>query len=232
MFLRPLLICAAGALALELLAVNAAPIRPVDPPKGWSVSDSVGTHYLIGYDPQEKAYFIENIGPIGPVGKAVNAQTAPYPGGQHVPYSSQGLKETDLWAASLLQTVKAAPFRKHKVRLEAKIKAPGFKGQVYLMLRGALPSGGTTTMTGVTTGNDWLDVTAEIDEIPDYEPKSPDDSSMTFGLLTQGEGRVLIRNVKLTSLDYTPEAPHGTCLQEMFADPPAAEQPVNVGLSR
>ena len=236
MFLRPIFICAAGVLALELLAVNAAPIRPVDPPKGWSVSDSIGTHYLLGYEPQEKAYFIENIGPIEATGKAVNAETAPYTGGQRVPYTNAGLKATDLWAASLLQSVKAMPFRNHKLRLQAEVKSPaGFKGQFYLMLRGAFPSGMTTTMTDDSrvSGNDWQTLTAELGLVPD-DLTAQDDSSVTFGFLIQGEGRVLIRAVKLTSLEYKPDTdhPHGSYLQDMFSDPPVALEPVNVELRR
>jgi len=233
MSIRPILLCGAGLVALQLLAVHAATVTPVDPPAGWSVSDSIGKQYVIGYDAREKAYFIENTGPIGPAGKAINAETVPYAGGRHVPYSSTGLKESDPWAASLLQSVKAAPYRHHKLRLEAEVKTPaGFKGQLSLMLRGQFPNNSTTTNTTPAASHGWQTVAVEIEEIPGYEPKTPDDTTISFGILMQGEGRVLVRGMKLSSLPYSPEKPVSTHLQDVFSDPPAGSEPVNLELRR
>lgn len=232
MSIRPLLSGGAALLALQLLAVHAAPAVPVDPPKGWSVSDSIGKQYLLGFDSTEKAYFIENAGPIRPAGQPVNAETSLREDGPHVPYSTTGLKETDRWTAALLQSVEAAPYRRRKVHVEAEIKASGFKGQVYLMVRGGFPDGSTTTMTSAASYPDWQVVVAEIDDIPDFSPRTPDDVALTFGLLTQGEGRVLIRNVKLTSLDREPKPSQETPVQDMFGDPPATRQPVNPEMRR
>lgn len=228
MFLRPILICAAGVLALQLLTVRAdSGIIPLEIPKGWSGSISIGRQYFMGYDSREKAYFINNIGPIEPTGRLINADTVPSPGGHHVPYSAQGMKPSDLWSASLLQTIDAAPFRQRKLRFEAEVKSPGFHGHLYILLRGKFPSGSTNTMSGAESNDGWRTVVSEIEQVPD----DVDDSTVTFGLVMQGEGRVLIRSAKLTSLDYAPEAP-STHLEDVFGDPPATSKPANLELSR
>lgn len=229
MFLRPLLICAAGVLALELLAVNAAPIRPVDIPKGWSVSESVGTHYLLGYDQREKAYFIENIGPIGLVGEAAKAETVRSSGSHHVPYSATGLKATDPWTAALLQSVTAAPYHNRTLHFEAEVKASRFKGKFYLLLRADDPDeGGISNSTNcITLGEEWQTVTVEIEDI-----QASDKSTLAFGFIQQGEGRVLIRNIKLSDLDPLPKEPEDPPVWNMFDLPPVAAHPVNVELRR
>lgn len=227
MFIRPILICAAGVITLQLLTARAEIGGPLEIPKGWYASDSIGKQYFIGYDSREKAYFIANTEPIKNAARDVNSGTEPDLGSQHVPYSATGLKETDPWAAALLQSVKALPYLSRKLRLEAEIKTPGFNGQSYLMLRGVFPDTNTnTTIMTTASGADWHSVVVEMDEVPD-------DGTLSFGVLLQGEGRVLIRDVKLTLAPMPEkEVPSGTHLQDMFGDPPAAETPVNLELRR
>ena len=240
MTFKPFLIGAAGLVALHLLTVRAAPSLPAAPPKGWSVSETIGKQYRLGYDAEDGAYFIESAGEIGPAGRAVNAGTDPGHDEQRVPYSAGGLKPDDPWAASMLQSVQAAPYRKHKVRFEAKVKSDGFKGKFRLMLRAFDPNKGgydahTTAPATLDIGFGgpdfgtedlhtigWQGVDGEIDMVPE------DASVLSFGFLMQGQGRVLIRNVKLTSVEIAPAAPPpGTDIQDMFADPPANAEPVN-----
>ena len=234
MTFKPFLIGGAGLIALQLLTVHAASVIPVDPPTGWSVSESFGTHYRLGYDTREKAYFIENIGPIQPVGQDVNAETSPSTGPHRVPYSDSGLRPSDLWAASLLQSVESGPYRKHLMKFEAEIKSADLKGHIDLLLRETSPDRSLTSSTHSDPAETWMHPQGKAEWQP-FSIEFWDDqdlSVLTFGFLVQGEGRVLIRNVKLTDEGIAPPPPDRPKTPEMFGNPEATEHPINVEMRR
>jgi hypothetical protein len=240
--IRPVLIGAAGILTLQLLVVPAEPRAGSAPPYGWSVSDTIGRQYRLGYDAREQAYFIENTGPIKAAGEDVNetSQGAEQPvkdGAHRVPYA-KGFTPSDLWAASLLQSVKATPYQNSKLQFQAEIKTVGFTGHALIELRATSPdktwSTNTITLLSGEAGSlDWQTMTSSIDAIPEFAASESGQGSVTFGLVVRGEGRILIRNAKLVQEQIKAPLPQEPPkLGEIFGSPEAGDQPINVDLRR